>query len=104
MIFGSIFLPFPPMSVVCQTTMNPLDVHPPIAGGMHALESKGHTPLICGIRIPFFCVVGQPSVWSTLVGEYLTPFITSFWAHLINSLGSETCPRIPHFFGSSKGH
>ena len=54
----------------------PLDVHPPIAGGMHALESKGHTPLICGIRFPFFCVVGQPSVWSTLVvgsGALVTP-------------------------------
>ena len=91
MIFGSIFLPFPPMSVVCQTTMNLLDVHPPIAGGMHALESKGHTPLICGIRIPFFCVVGQPSVWSTLVDAYIRGI---FWFSGYSPKGTQLFPLI----------
>ncbi len=59
------------MSITCQTTMKPWMVHPPTAGGMHALESKGHTPLICGLRKPLLLLVGQLSVWSTRVDLYI---------------------------------
>ena len=69
--------------------MKPWMVHPPTAGGMHALESKGHTPLICGLRKPLLLLVGQFSVWSTLVvgsgiagnpgnSLYLVPFVKQY--------------------------
>ena len=51
------------MSNVCQT----LDVHPPTAGGMHALESKRAYASDLWVKETFFCVVGQLSVWLTLV-------------------------------------
>ena len=55
------------MSIVCQT----LDVHPPTAGGMHALESKRAYASDLWVKETFLCVVGQLSVWLTLVAWFI---------------------------------
>ena len=72
---GIIFLPFSSMSNVCQT----LDVHPPTAGGMHALESKRAYASDLWVKETFFCVVGQLSVWLTLVDPYIGGSKPSFF-------------------------